>query len=190
VILLLIYLTIAGLAGAVALLRPVQLPRAWPLLALAALPQALTIAGVRHSALALLSLAFCLAWCWENRGLPGAALLSAGLCMNLLVMAAHGGAMPVRTDQLAALGVDVAHGTALAGSKDTAVDASALWWLGDWLSVQKPPFAIVASPGDLLVVAGLARWLLARRPTPRSTPDDLPRHEQPAGALPPAAPGA
>lgn len=182
--LLLVYLAVAALAGAVALARPVCPPRAWPLLALAALPQLLTIAGARHSALALLSLGLGLAWCWRNRGLPGGALLGLGLSLNLLVMSAHGGAMPVRAEQLAELGLAAPPGAILAGSKDTAVSASPLWWLADWLPLSTPLVSLILSPGDLIVAAGLARWLAAGRP-PRTEAhhDDL-VHTAPAGALP------
>lgn len=185
--LLLFYLAVAAAGGTIALARPVRLPRGWSLLALAALPQLLTIAGVRHSALALLSLAFCLAWAWQNRDLPGVALLAAGLSLNLLVMAIHGGSMPIRAGQLAELGLHVAPGSVLPGVKDSAVAASPIWWLGDWMPVSTPLISLVASPGDLLVLVGLVRWLFASGAPKRTQTDDAPRTD-PAGALPAPSP--
>lgn len=166
------YLVVALLAGAVALWLPVQLPAAPWLLALAALPQLLALVGVRHAGLALLSLTLCCAWGWRNRRLPGVALVILGLGLNLAVMALHGGAMPITIDRLADLGSSAAHGTALIGSKDVAVASSPIWWLGDWMTFQHPPYSLTASPGDLIVVIGLARWLIAAQRT-RRLPDDL-----------------
>lgn len=168
--LLIVYAAIAVAAGAVALWLPVRLPRAWWLLALAALPQLWAMMGVRHGGLALLSLGLCLGWGWLNRGLPGVGLLTLGLGLNLAVMAAHGGSMPISTAHLAALGSDVPAGTIIIGAKDVAVDGGALWWLGDWMTIQRSPYSLTASPGDLMVAAGLARWLLfsartIRKPT-------------------------
>jgi len=164
VTLLTVYLFVAGLAGAAALWMPVRLPVRWWLLALAALPQLPALVGVRHSGLSLLSLGLCLAWAWANRGLPGLRLLTLGLGLNLLVMALHGGSMPISTDRLADLGVALPAGSVLLGAKDVAVAGSPIWWLGDWMTVRYSPYALTASPGDLLVLAGLARWLLAARP--------------------------
>jgi hypothetical protein len=108
-------------------------------------------------------------------------LLTVGLGLNLTVMALHGGSMPITTAQLAELGSAVPAGSILLGAKDIAVDGSPIWWLGDWMTIQRPPYSLTASPGDLLVVAGLARWLfvsayVTRRHHDLSSP-------QPVGSL-------
>jgi hypothetical protein len=156
-----LYLSIALLAGIIAFVRPPRLPRAVYLLALACVPQVLAMQGVRHSLLALAGLLLCLRWYWLNRDLPGALLLMIGIVLNLGTMVLHGGAMPITTATLAALGVDLPAGTVIAGSKDVVVAGSPIWWLGDWIRVVTPWNNWIISPGDLLVAAGLLHWLLA-----------------------------
>jgi hypothetical protein len=185
VTLLIVYLCVASLAGAAALWLPVRLPQAWWLLALATAPQLLALAGIRHSGLALLSLALCLAWVWQNRMLPGVRLLALGLGLNLLVMALYGGSMPITSARLAELGSVAPAGSILIGAKDLVVDGSPIWWLGDWMTIQRPPYSLTASPGDLLVVAGLARWLFAATRLTRSLNDD-PSSPEHVGSLPAA----
>ncbi|MEI7772858.1 MAG: DUF5317 family protein, partial [Chloroflexales bacterium] len=145
----------------------------------------LGLAGVRHSGLALLSLALCLAWAWQNRALPGVRPLALGLGLNLLVMALYGGSMPITSARLADLGGAAPAGSILLGAKDSVVDASPIWWLGDWMTIQRRPYSLTASPGDLLVAAGLARWLFAAARLTRSLNDDpsCPEH---VGSLPAA----
>jgi hypothetical protein len=182
VTLLIIYACVAAIAGAVALWLPVRLPQAWWLLALAAAPQLLAMLGIRHSGLALLSLALCLAWGWENRRLPGMQLLILGLGLNLLTMALYGGSMPITSARLAALGSQAPVGSMLLGAKDIVVDGSAIWWLGDWMTIQRPPYSLTASPGDLLVAAGLARWLFTAASFTRSMSYDS-SHAKLVGSL-------
>ncbi|NTW00203.1 MAG: DUF5317 domain-containing protein [Oscillochloris sp.] len=183
--LLIIYLSVAMLAGLVALWLPVRLPQGLWLLALAALPQFLAIVGIRHSALALLSLTLCMAWGWRNRSISGVGLLIVGLGLNLLAMALYGGSMPITTARLTDLGIAVPPGSILLGAKDIAVDSSPIWWLGDWMTVRWAPYAVTASPGDLLVVAGLVRWLIVSAHIARRSAYDL-SYPEFVGTLPAA----
>lgn len=159
--LLLIYASIALVGVAIAFWRQPQLPRAWPLLAIAAAPQLLSMVGIRGIWLFAITCIALGMWCWHNRRLPGVALVTAGFALNLLVMGLHGGAMPISSDSLAALGHSATVGTALAESKDVVVNNTTFGFLGDWIVVTWLPVHFVASPGDVLVLAGIVRWLLS-----------------------------
>jgi hypothetical protein len=112
-------------------------------------------------------------------------LLTLGLGLNLLLMALHGGSMPITSARLATLGSIAPAGSILFGAKDVVVDGSPVWWLGDWMTIQHAPYSLTASPGDLLVVAGLARWLCTGAHFTRSTSHD-PSRPEPVGSLPTA----
>ncbi len=159
--LLLIYASIALAGVGIAFWRQPALPHAWPLLAIAAAPQLLSMVGVRGLGLFLVTCSALGLWCWRNRRLPGVALVTVGFALNLLVMGLHGGAMPIHSESLAALGHTASVGTALADSKDVVVNDATLGFLGDWIVVTWLPIHFVASPGDLLVLLGIARWLLS-----------------------------
>ena len=101
-----------------------------------------------------------LAFCARNARVAGVALVTAGLCLNALVVAANG-AMPVsivaayhaRVPILAiASGADARH--------EIAGDGTALSWLGDVVPVPLPLRPEVVSVGDVLVVAGLAELVV------------------------------
>src|SRR5581483_5281821 len=146
-----------ALAGAVcsaafAFWRTPQLPRYWPLLAIALVPQIGNLFNLRIPGMFFVAIAAVLVWCVCNWRLRGAAIVALGVSLNLIVMAFHGGAMPIRTDVLASLGHVAAPGTALAGSKDVVVDASALWVLSDWIVLPLGRSVVVVSPGDLILV--------------------------------------
>lgn len=165
--LLSIYLAGGLIVAALALWWPAPRLRAWPLLALAALPQLLIIAGVRTAALALLSAVALALWGWQNRRIAGIPLAVAGGLLNLGTMLVHGGAMPVHPATLAQIGVSAATGTVLVGSKDLVADLTLTALLGDWIIIPLRVVTLVVSPGDLLVLAGIALWLLAGRKEPR-----------------------
>ena len=102
---------------------------------------------------------------------PGIPLMAAGMALNLLVMAANGGFMPVTPETLEAAGL--AHlasspmiGARVAMSKDIVLtrEAAHLWWLGD-LFVLGPPVRTAFSPGDLFLAAG-AFWFFHRSMRP------------------------
>lgn len=165
-----VYLIIA-LAGAfIAFWRAPQWPRFNLLLLIAAIPQIGNVLGVRISGMFLVSVAAIVIWCLCNHEILGVLVVAAGAVMNLLVMAMHGGAMPVRADILADLGYHFDVGTLLAGSKDVVVHGSPFWMLSDWLAISTDLFTLLVSPGDLLIVGGILVWLLLSREPEREQP--------------------
>jgi hypothetical protein len=150
----------ALLSGALAFWRRPRMPRYSPLLAVAAVPQLGNLAGISIPGMFFIAIAVIGIWCVCNRDIPGTAIVSAGVALNLLVMGFHGGLMPIRADILASLGYAAAPGTALMGSKDVVIDTSALWLLSDWIILSLGAAKVVVSPGDVIIVAGVAWWLL------------------------------
>jgi hypothetical protein len=108
---------------------------------------------------ALLLAAFC-ALNWRQAGLP---LAAAGLALNMLVMGANGGAMPLDPQAWSAMGrADLAPGEYLAGNKSRLLpdEEAALPWLGDRLLLPGPLRGVAAwSLGDALLLAGVG-WML------------------------------
>jgi len=150
----------ALLGGALAFWRRPQMPRYWPLLAVAAVPQIGNLAGIRISGMFFIAIAVIGIWCVYNRTIPGTWVVAVGIGLNLLVMGFHDGLMPIRADISAAFGYVAAPGTALIGSKDVVIDTSALWLLSDWIILSLGVTKVVVSPGDLIIVAGVVWWLL------------------------------
>lgn len=108
-----------------------------------------------------------LVFIWLNRAQPGFLLLGAGLALNLLVMAANGGWMPVSPQAVAVLypgwpTASIEPGLHVEGSKDIIrlPAETNLWWLSDrfltpaWL-LQRAAFSL----GDIVIAAG-AFWAL------------------------------
>ena len=105
-----------------------------------------------------------LAVVWFNRRIPGAILFGVGLTLNLIVILAFGGRMPVllphdadpNSAVLALLraGLDPLH---------VALDhAQGLWFLGDVFAIPGlGGHSSLVSIGDLLMAAGVA-WLIIR----------------------------
>jgi hypothetical protein len=151
----------ALLSGALAFWRRPQMPRFWPLLAVAIVPQVGNLVGIQIPGMFFVAIAVIGIWCIYNRDVPGTAVVAVGIGLNLLVMGFHGGSMPVRADiLLRAFGLAAAPGTILVGSKDVVIDASALWLLSDWIILSIGATKVIVSPGDLIIVAGVAWWLL------------------------------
>jgi hypothetical protein len=148
----------ALLSGALALWRRPRIPRFWPLLAIAAVPQIGELVGVRIEGMFFLAIAVIGVWCIFNRAIAGTWLVAIGIGLNLLVMAFHGGKMPITAALLASLGYDAAPGTEML--KDVVVESTPLWLLSDWIVLSLGATKVVVSPGDLIIVAGVAWWLL------------------------------
>jgi hypothetical protein len=151
----------ALLSGALAFWRRPRMPRFWPLLAVAIVPQVGNLVGISIPGMFFIAIVVIGIWCIYNRDIPGTVVVAVGIGLNLLVMGFHGGSMPVRADILrSAFGVVAAPGTIIAGSKDVVIDASALWLLSDWIVVSLGATKVIVSLGDLIIVAGVAWWLL------------------------------
>ena len=157
---LLLYLLCALVGAIVAFGRPPRMPRYWLLLAIAAVPQLGNLLGVWISGMFLVSVGAIFVWCLCNRAIAGVPAIAVGVVMNLMVMAFHGGAMPIHAATLAQIGYAVAPGTLLMGSKDLVVQTAALGLLADWLVLPAGVATFVASPGDLVVLIGVIWWLL------------------------------
>lgn len=165
--------------------RPLQLPdlkSVWlvpaafvPQLAVAYLPGTDGLVPDTLAAAALpVSLTIFLAFVWLNRGLAGMPILLAGLTLNLVVIAANGGWMPISPETASHLpGGDAVLGEP-AGSRFGQKDVLLLpqdtrlafladrFLLPDWLH-----YRVAFSLGDMLVAIGVF-WLLA---SPQPMPD-------------------
>jgi len=114
------------------------------------------------------SLLVFLAFLWINRRLPGIPVLLAGLMLNLIVMAANGGWMPISPENASRiLGEDVARYLAIGsrfGQKDILVRVEDMHFalLADrFLLPAWSRYRAAFSAGDI-VIAGGAFWLLAK----------------------------
>lgn len=128
------------------------------------IPSWLAVASLSASQIAFL------AFVWINRRLPGMPLLLAGLILNLIVMAANGGWMPITPDIASQLrGEDVTQHYALGdrfGQKDILLAPQSIHFgfLADrFLPPAWFPYKVAFSAGDILIAAGVF-WLLARPP--------------------------
>lgn len=108
-----------------------------------------------------------LVFIWLNRRQPGFLMLGAGLALNLLVIAANGGWMPVSPRAAAALfpnwpAASIEPGLRIVGTKDIVLlpAETRLWCLSDcFLTPAWFPQRAAFSPGDILIAAG-AFWAL------------------------------
>ncbi len=96
-----------------------------------------------------------------NRKLPGMYPLAAGVALNLLVIVANGGFMPIAPQALAQAGMaksaeSVALYTRRRASKGLVLprEETALWWLSDIIALRFP-FPTVISVGDILIAVGV-----------------------------------
>ena len=142
------------------------------LLAAFAVKVAVALLGTAHTATAvtvarplnIIGAVLLLAVVWFNRHIPGALLFGTGLTLNLIVILAFGGRMPVllphdadpNSPVLALLrgGLDPLH---------VALDhPQGLWFIGDILTIPSiGGHSSLVSIGDLLMAAGVA-WLIIR----------------------------
>lgn len=125
------------------------------------LPQTGRFVSQQWAALILpISLAILLFFVWHNRRVPGFGLLGLGLLLNLAVIAANGGLMPISPETLA-----VVHGEQAAvvdsrafGSKSIVLPAEGtrLEWLADRFTVpDRLPIQFAFSLGDVCLAAGV-----------------------------------
>ncbi|MFQ5878982.1 MAG: DUF5317 domain-containing protein [Dehalococcoidia bacterium] len=117
-----------------------------------------------------------LAFVWLNRWSLAILVIGVGLALNLLVIAANGGLMPVSPETLVRAGLleraaSVSLGDPLPRSKDVVLtrEDTRLWPLSDVFAVDNPLGVRAFSPGDLVIAFGLlvgvgeGLLLLARR---------------------------
>ena len=99
---------------------------------------------------------------WRNRRSPGLALIGLGLALNLAVIVANGGFMPITPEAVARiehqhLVVDLDGMKRMSGSKGIVLprEETALWALSD-IFIIPPPFPVASafSLGDVLLAVG------------------------------------
>ena len=103
---------------------------------------------------------------WANRNLPGVKLIGLGLLLNLAVMIANGGWMPVAPDAIVKVGYtglapSLEPGMRVYSSKNIILPAeqTRLQFLSDIFILARPfPVPSVFSPGDAVVAVGV--WAL------------------------------
>lgn len=137
------------------------------------LGRALTMAG-------FLLLLVALAINWHT---PGIFLMAIGVGLNLLVITANLGRMPVEREAARAVGASRFYESAAAPGPHRhmrAEDGARLRWLDDRIPL---PWRQVISAGDVILVTGAAWWLLAALGS-RLLPV---RSSRPDGALTPSA---
>ena len=108
-------------------------------------------------------------WLLLNRSTPGIPMVLAGAILNLTVIAANGGYMPVTQEALARSGHEdrilIQDGRSyVAGSKDVVLesDETVLLPLSDVLTIpQEFPLAANFSVGDVLIAVGVGRLAYA-----------------------------
>jgi len=154
--------------------RLVSFPLRWGLLAVAAFAiQALFIyqSPVRKSVgvwgwqevLFMVSHLLLLAVVWANRHLPGVKWIGLGLLLNLIVMVANGGWMPVTPEAVVKAGhtglvSSLEPGTRVYSSKNIILlaEQTKLRFLSDIFVLAKPfPIPTIFSLGDVFVAAGV-----------------------------------
>ncbi len=114
------------------------------------------------------SQALLLGFAWLNRQQAGMSLLIAGLTLNMTVIIANGGFMPISpqtASRLTALPLET--GARLGHSKDILLplDETRLAWLSDrFLLPTGFPYQVAFSLGDILIAVGVF-WLLLSRGT-------------------------
>jgi len=131
-----------------------------------------------HTAILVCSYLLLLIFVWINRRLTGMIIVGLGLLMNLTVMLANGGYMPITPAAVTQVGHEyelqtMEPGARLRNTKDVLLprEQTNLWFLSD-IFVAAPPFPIpsVFSPGDVVIALGASILVIAamHRPAQRS----------------------
>jgi|SRR5271157_15627 len=114
-----------------------------------------------------------LAFCWFNRRVAGVWILASGLVLNLVVITANGGFMPISPQTAshlvpATVLAKYQIGSRFGTGKDILLLAenTRLVWLSDrFLPPAWSPYQVAFSPGDILIAAG-AFWLMLTQGKP------------------------
>lgn len=118
------------------------------------------------------SLFVMLIFAWFNRKEAGFRLLMAGVTLNLLVIVANGGWMPISPETIERLSLpasfaerEVSVGERFGGSKDIVLprEETRFWWLSDIFVLPRDwvrwlPVGSAFSIGDVLLAAGVIRF--------------------------------
>ena len=117
-----------------------------------------------------LAAAFLIAFLLANRWIPGAAVMTVGLLLNLVVVVANGG-MPVQASAVERAGGDPIALEQSANEKHHLMTDDVLWQLGDVIAIP-PPIGAVLSIGDVLLYGGIVYSIVQimrgrRRENPR-----------------------
>ncbi|NJM07539.1 DUF5317 domain-containing protein [Candidatus Gracilibacteria bacterium] len=132
---------------------------------LAALAQVVGVCvpALRQPAL-LTTIALLMAFCYANRAQRGLLIAGCGAALNMIVMFANGGLMPVSPDQvLASHGVPVVAGVQVPLSKNIALydDQAVLAFLGDRIVLPGLHHVAIWSLGDFVLIAGVTLFLFS-----------------------------
>ncbi|NOY99051.1 MAG: DUF5317 domain-containing protein, partial [Chloroflexi bacterium] len=128
----------------------------------------------------LISQTLLLAFAYFNRRLVGMWLLICGLALNLAVISANGGFMPISPQTAtrlvpATIVRSIPIGSRFGKGKDVLLlpQGTRLEWLADRLLLPEWfPYQVAFSVGDLFVAAG-AFWLLANQMPPQMKKEDI-----------------
>ena len=148
---------IAGLAarGSLENLARIRFQWPWLVVAVLAVREAAVLTPLRNvdgiQYVYAASLAVLVAWTlWHVARVRGIWLVATGSALNLVVIAANGGRMPVAPELAGSL-IQRGH----LGQYTLMGSGTNLNWLADWISVRWGP-AEAYSPGDLVVAFGIA----------------------------------
>lgn len=125
--------------------------------------QALAIITEQRIAWLLVSLVCLTIFCLLNRRYTGMALVYVGIILNLVVMLANDGVMPVNAGAYAVVqGVEADEAAVYGPAKSAVIDDSeaTLAWLGDRLLLPGPLARLAAwSIGDVIMIIGIGGLL-------------------------------
>jgi Family of unknown function (DUF5317) len=121
--------------------------------------QVLAMVSQHRIAPLLISLVCLTTFCWLNRRCSGMAFVFGGVMLNLIVMLANGGVMPVNAEAFAVVQGVAVDQASIQGPAKSAVIAdqlAALAWMGDRLLLPGPLTRLAAwSIGDVIMIAGI-----------------------------------